>query len=729
MRRTILALLCLASLVAFSVDAVADGTATMPLDRFEQLVAAARPVQHQEAGAAYGVVGHVVTVVEDGPELRVRIRLDVDVYEPHARIPLVPSRSLAVEACAVAGRPAPLIDSDGSISTQVSGVGRVSIEIDLIASGRVAAGSKIRVPLLPRPMTTVEIQRDRDDLRLSVEPDVVLRGEGKRLRGVLPPSDALVLGWEKKLDEASPSAQRIEASIAHTVEVREGGIQGRAALDIVVEGQPVTELLIEIPPDLQGVRIQGPAVRATRQTGAEVTVLFAYPVTGNQSLDLRYDRGDAGVAEFAVPDLRIDAARRVVGSLVIVADPEVEVVNEGGVTGYLPADLSDLPEGQSIPSGTVVNVYTFYEQPLAASFRIRRHDRVPVLASAGERVRARTVVTTDGKAVTTYALRVTNNDRQFLRLQLPEGADTWSAFVDGRAVRPAMDDVGRLVVPIPKSRRDGANAAPYLVEMTWMWNVESPSGVYGGQVYELPRIDIVTTDIQWDVHVPERYRYFDFEGTLVPNASTAAPLTFDDDGDDTGRSDEAKQEERRPAVLRVEADKSWTQQREGKEGGQSGFLPVRIGVPATGRRLSFHRPLAGVSEPLRMSLRYYDRGYILAAEWLALLGLFLTLLAVFAHLLLAIRNLRFVRGPKWFAAGSAGLGVFLILQGLLPIAFPAWWTVVLLVMGAGALYGTGAFWAAIIGLSRSLWARFGESVMRHARSVMPATDEEEQADE
>ena len=119
-----------------------------------------------------------------------------------------------------------------------------------------------------------------------------------------------------------------------------------------------------------------------------------------------------------------------------------------------------------------------------------------------------------------------------------------------------------------------------------------------------------------------------------------------------------------------------------------------------------------------MSMRYYDRDYVVAAEWTALLGLFVFLLAVFAHLLLAIGHMRFVRSPRWSVAGAAGLVSFGVLQGNLPIAFPPWWSLLLLSVGAGLLYGMVVFWAAIIGLSRSLWARFGGKLMEQARSVV-----------
>jgi hypothetical protein len=724
MTRRTLGLACLLAALIIPFDALADGTVTVPLDRFEQLLEAGRATPSPPRGALYGVVSHRVSAVEQGPRLLVSIRLDVDVYEPGTVVPLVPSGALAVAGCTVGGRPAPLVELDGAVGTRIPDRGVAEIEIQMVAGGRVAAGGSVRVPLLPRAITTLQVRRDRDDLRLAIDPAVPLREEEGLLVGVLPPSDALTLRWEKRLDDDSPASQRVEASLQHTVEVRESGIQGRAALEVVVEGKPLAELTLRVPEGLAGARVQGAAVRATHQTGRDVRVQFAYPVTGRQQLEMRYDLGDAKATQFLVPDIEVGVARRLSGSLVIVADPEVEVVQEGAARGYQPADVSDLAEGHSIPSGTVVFVYSFYEQPVEAAFAVRRHERVPVLASAGERVRARTVVTSDGKAVTTYALRVTNNDRQFLRLTLPPGADTWSAFVAGQAVRPAMDDAGRLVVPVPKSRRVAGQAEPYLVEMTWMWDVASPEGVYGGELYELPRIDIVTTDIQWEVYVPDRYRYFDFEGTVLPARDTVAPLTFDDE--DEGDAPVGRQggpPERLPSKYTLDMDKDLSEQRD-KNQVDNGFLPVRLGVPATGQRLAFRRPLAGASEPLTMSMRYYDTAYIVAAQWVALLGLFVLLLAIYAHLLLAIRNLGFVRGPRWFAAGATGLFVFAILQGLLPIAFPPWWGIILLAMGAGLLYGTSVFWAAIVGLSRSLWARFGGSVMHHARSVMPASDVE-----
>lgn len=728
MRARFLAAVCLCTTSLIASSAAADGTVTLPLDRFERLLDRAEGTASDPVNqAAYGIVDHRLLAREIGPRLWVQVTLDVDVYEPGAVVPVAPSGDLALAGCRVDGQPAALLVTDGAVATRIAQPGRHRIELTIAPTGRVAAGASIALPLLRRPVTRLKVVNGREDLRLAIEPSISLDVVPDGLEGVLPPAASVVFRWEKRLEQDAPTARRVEALLRQVIEVREGGITGRVDLDLSIEGEPLAEVSIAVPDGLDGVRAQGDAVRAARHSEGKLRVQFAYPVTGRQRIELRYDLGDASTAAFRVPEFEVAGSRRTTGSLIVVADPEIEVVTSDLVRGYQPADIADLSD-PDLPQGSVVHVFTFFEPGLEAGFAVRRHERVPVLASAGEHVRVRTVVTRDGKAVTTYALRVTNNDRQFLRLAVPDEADTWSAFVDGRAVRPARDDEGRLVVPVPKSRRVGGQPTSYPVELTWMWSVPTGSGVYGGLEFAVPTIDIVTTDIQWEVWVPERYRYFDFEGTVEPKADTAAPLTFDEDRwsqDDTGFGERKPKEKlARSLVLDTEKDLGARNRQ-----AEQGFLPVRIGVPTAGYRLSFARPLAGAAEPLQVSMRFYDRAYIRAAEWLALLGLFVALLAVYAHLLLAIRNLRFVRGPKWFTAGVIGIGSFGVLQGLLPIAFPAWWAIALLTAGAGVAYWTVVFWAAIIGLTRSLWARFGGSLMAHARSVVSSGDAVDEGDE
>ena len=78
-----------------------------------------------------------------------------------------------------------------------------------------------------------------------------------------------------------------------------------------------------------------------------------------------------------------------------------------------------------------------------------------------------------------------NNGRQFLEVELPAGANVWSAFVAGQAVRPSKRD-GKLLLPLQEW---GADEDAISVELTYVGTNVFPR-VRGGVSFVSPKLDV-----------------------------------------------------------------------------------------------------------------------------------------------------------------------------------------------------------------------------------------------
>src|SRR5207248_8960210 len=96
---------------------------------------------------------------------------------------------------------------------------------------------------------------------------------------------------------------------------------------------------------------------------------------------------------------------------------------------------------------STVLVYRYLRPGYKLAVEARRFAQAEVLQALVDNVRLTTVVADDGQMMTELALNVRNNGRQFLEVTLPRGAQVWSAFVSGQAVRPRLRD-GRLLLPL-----------------------------------------------------------------------------------------------------------------------------------------------------------------------------------------------------------------------------------------------------------------------------------------
>ena len=119
--------------------------------------------------------------------------------------------------------------------------------------------------------------------------------------------------------------------------------------------------------------------------------------------------------------------------------------------------------------------------------------------------------------MTELSLAIRNNARQYLQVTLPQGAQVWSAFVGGRAVRPSLRD-GKLLLPMDRSSGDDA---PITVELTYVSAEKFPRG--RGRVEMIaPALDVPLKNANWELYLPPDYRYGNFEGSMT-HATSEAP--------------------------------------------------------------------------------------------------------------------------------------------------------------------------------------------------------------
>jgi hypothetical protein len=140
----------------------------------------------------------------------------------------------------------------------------------------------------------------------------------------------------------------------------------------------------------------------------------------------------------------------------------------------------------------------------------RRFDEAEVLQALVDNVRLTTVVADDGQMMTEAAFAVRNNGRQYLEVALPQGAEVWSAFVAGGAVRPSVRE-GRLLLPLERASADEA-AIP--VQVTYVSSQKFPARS-GRITLESPAVDVPLKNAQWELYLPTDYNYHGFTGTMM----------------------------------------------------------------------------------------------------------------------------------------------------------------------------------------------------------------------
>jgi len=113
-------------------------------------------------------------------------------------------------------------------------------------------------------------------------------------------------------------------------------------------------------------------------------------------------------------------------------------------------------------------------------------------------------VTADGKMLVQSRFAVRNNQRNFLKLNLPTNAVLWSASVGGRPIRPGRALDGSLLLPLEKTR-SGDEAPAFVVEVSYLDH--TPAWSDKGRVrLSLLAVDLPISKSRFLLHHPPLFR-------------------------------------------------------------------------------------------------------------------------------------------------------------------------------------------------------------------------------
>ena len=159
----------------------------------------------------------------------------------------------------------------------------------------------------------------------------------------------------------------------------------------------------------------------------------------------------------------------------------------------------------------------------ALTFETVRHEDVQVVGARIGLAYTTLLLDDNGAYRAATVFRVDNATEQFLQVDLPEGAELWSAVVADEAVTPVQGTAanpGRVLIPLVKTAAGDLDYAAVLI--------------YGGKLAALglssvnfPLLHTKNINVERSVvqlRLPENYRWFNFGGTaeMADEAGVAA---------------------------------------------------------------------------------------------------------------------------------------------------------------------------------------------------------------
>jgi hypothetical protein len=295
---------------------------------------------------------------------------------------------------------------------------------------------------------------------------------------------------------------------------------GRAQVRFEIQNAPVKEFRVRVPAEFKNVEVSGANIRRRDQSTNEWRVELQHKVIGFYLLTVTWEMpvsvGEKDI-QFTAGGVEALGVERETGALAVIARPPVQVTQKNLGGELVKSDVSELPEWAGRADLATVLAYRYLRPGFKLSLAVVRHNQAEVLQALADEARLTTVVAADGQMMTELALQVRNNGRQFLELALPKGAQVWSAFVAGEAVRPTQR-ADKVLLPLERS--DTAEA--FGVTLTYIHADKFPPAK-GTMELVSPAVDVPLRRAGWELYLPPDYGYTKFTGTMTPGGLALPP--------------------------------------------------------------------------------------------------------------------------------------------------------------------------------------------------------------
>jgi len=547
---------------------------------------------------------------DEAAVFRATVRIDVLKKDGWVKVPVLPGQ-VALRRARMNGRDAPLY-FDGSwyhLVTDKQG----AVELDLefaVKVGENAGEHSFSFPLPQAGALEAELAvaaKDLLDFEVAgaQQVETTQRGGDRVVKALLPARGNLVVRWRKAAEQPGepgveePTAEpRLYAEHHGLIGVSEGVLTCHSVLQYSILHAGVETLSFTLPADVTLLDIKGRGVgdwelieRADRK---RVDVNLNFAAEGAYSLEVDYERAlpeDGG--SVSIPDLQVLGVERVKGWVGVDARSNLEI-QAGDTNDARVVDVRELPPailGQT--DWPVLLGFTYRKAGWTIPLEITQHAEVDMLVTIIDQLAATTVLTPGGRRMTQVTWAMRNNRAQYLRVELPEGAVPWSAFVGGRAVKPARAEDGRVMIPLARSQTAGGDLARFAVELVYVEDGVAPDDSGRGSFRaQLPKADVPSTAVAWTVYVPGEAKVKDrsIDGSL---RQVRAYTPIDLGG--VSMPDATRQVQAQ-AAMQFESEAT-----------AGGVQPVRVSLPVDGLPLYFEKLLV-LDETLEVSFDYKGMG-------------------------------------------------------------------------------------------------------------------------
>ncbi len=405
-----------------------------------------------------------------------------------------------------------LVHFDKSIS------GSTDIHIELSMLDR----KRERTMTIPK-VTVIGAQKHKGDLEITVERgtrmDIVSRqGLEIKTEGFAQARDKSAhrfsivrADWELKVgfDVISPWVQ---AEILQIGKVTEGVVEYDVHFHYTIENAGVKFFKVRLPENAETPEFTGENIAGTQNLGKNLWEIELHQkVNGKYRLQAHYRQPYERNTQVKIASVMTEGTELQKGYLSVLSEDSLQVKLAGRAGEISEFDVRKIPSNFKVDYlSNAVMCFRTVGNDYSLMLDVVRHKAAEQLKAQVREVNISSVVSPEGRVITSVLIALNNGNENFLEMKLPEGSSMWSVLIDGQAVDVAKEK-GNMLIPLRQGLSVGGRNQN--VEIIYSLQADK-SWTPRWQIYNGPAFNIPLNNISWNLYLPPDFKYSGYKGTL-----------------------------------------------------------------------------------------------------------------------------------------------------------------------------------------------------------------------
>ena len=622
-------LICLTSAPPCHAQGPGGGTVTVPLADFLRLSqkkpeGGPTPTATAPAPWLLSAGSYRVKASSGARWADISAELNLSILQPGwQEVDLLPGE-VVLQQARFDGQSVPVYNKEGRYQALVRGPGEHHLQLQYhIALTPSGTGSSLNLVTPTSQASSLRLILP-PGMKVTSSPEIPFQHRSATVTEGAFTSPTLQLSWSSAAASAQLNGQsrgekaRLTARVYSLLSLSDTVARLKTRIDYQILRNEVDTLTLLIPADVEVADVACANLanwttsdhNGTRQ----LNLFLSQPTSGSLSVTVSLEKAITQIdSTWESPSLEVPGMERMKGSLAVETSGGIEV-KAASQDNVRPIDVAELPaEVSSMAGNPTVLAYEYHQQPYRLALETHKGKEVTVLTATIDQGQGETLVTPEGKRVTHLTLSVRNNHKQYLELQLPPGAEVWSTFVNGQAVKPIKAGPDKVRLRLQSSRSDESGVTAFPAEITYVQQATLHPWFDRLRV-TVPQVDMPISSLAWTLYLPQDWKVLQLGGTMqIAEGAARPPVGAPVDSPVASGLQSTEESYAQERASNGPARDRRMQQM--VSAAQQGILPVHVELPRIGQTLNFQRLMVSDESPV-MEVTLSSRSALQAGAWM-----------------------------------------------------------------------------------------------------------------